>query len=128
MLKLYDIGYGKYRKYRRDEGKLFDFHNQRTFIDKNHLRHKLAEEKIFFVDLCNWARVCTGFEKYWKVMEIDSATFQDVESFGKWLQARRHEVANATPRQHDARSFFCTFLLLLCLCRDPLKSWIFKRL
>ena len=27
--------------------------------------------------------VCTSFENFWKVVEIDSAIFQDLESFGK---------------------------------------------
>ena len=28
-------------------------------------------------------RARTGFEKFWKVMEIENAVFQELESFGK---------------------------------------------
>ena len=30
-----------------------------------------------------YTRVRTGFGKFWKVLEIDNAIFQDLESFGK---------------------------------------------
>ena len=28
-------------------------------------------------------RVCTGFGKFWKVMEIDIAIFEDLDNFGQ---------------------------------------------